>query len=222
LRRLTIEFPVTVVNRYGDRIRFNKIKWLEVLQFLELKNEIAMIVRVEFKDLKTRMEDVFRGQKGAIRNLELLQRESGGIRTYFLRIRAGAMKSIRLTTAFRNYLGGGYLSTPYEFRDDMVKVTFIGDARQVKHFREFMDETRAPYKIVSLEDAKVSWKDPLNRLTEKQKRILTTAYKLGYFDIPKKTSIEELARGAHLSPSTVNMELRRGERHIISQALSNA
>ncbi len=45
-------------------------------------------------------------------------------------------------------------------------------------------------KVVSLMDAKFSPSSPLQRLTEKQRDVLIKAYKLGYYDRPRKISSE--------------------------------
>lgn len=94
---------------------------------------------------------------------------------------------------------GGFLSTPYEIDGETVRASYVGDEGQIKRFIDFLDGTGAPYKIVSLREATVPWRTPLDRLTEKQKKILVTAFHLDYYDIPKKTSIEKLARSLHLS-----------------------
>ena len=65
-------------------------------------------------------------------------------------------------------------------------------------------------------------KTPLGHLTKKQKKILTAAYRIGYYDVPKKASIEQLAGMLHLSASTADVELRRGERRLLSDFFGRA
>lgn len=210
-----------MIGRFGDTTPFDKIKWLEVLHFLELNNEVAMIVRVEFKDPGTKMENLVLGQEDAVSRLELLQREKEGVSTYFMRMKMNPGATSRPDKDDFGKLGG-YLSTPYEFREGRARVTYLGSAGQIKRFVEFVDRTGVEYKVISLEDAKFSWKTPIDRLTEKQRRILISAYHLGYYDIPKKTSIEQLAKMLHIAPSTLDVELRRGERRLLVDALSEA
>lgn len=65
MRQLTVEFSKDVVlGKYGGVNPFDKVNRLEVLHFLQLNKEVAMIARVEFKDPKTRMQDLFSDQKG--------------------------------------------------------------------------------------------------------------------------------------------------------------
>jgi len=51
----------------------------------------------------------------------------------------------------------------------------------------------------------------LNRLTEKQRRVFTTAYNLGYYDVPRKIGLVQLAERFDLALSTLDVLLRRGE-----------
>lgn len=56
-------------------------------------------------------------------------------------------------------------------------------------------------------------------LTEQQRRTLLTAYERGYFEEPRKTSLEDLAETFDVSPSAINGRLRRGLKALIAAAL---
>lgn len=58
-----------------------------------------------------------------------------------------------------------------------------------------------------------------NPLTEQQRRTLVAAYERGYFEEPRRTSLEELAETFDVSPSAVNGRLRRGLKALIAAAL---
>ncbi|AXR80524.1 helix-turn-helix domain-containing protein [Natrarchaeobaculum sulfurireducens] len=60
----------------------------------------------------------------------------------------------------------------------------------------------------------------VNPVTDEQHRALLTAYELGYFEEPRKTSLEELAAALDLSPSAVNGRLRRGLKSLIGAAFT--
>ena len=227
MRRLAIEFPVGALRRFGGAAQFEKIKWMEVLHFLELDKEVAVIVRVEFKEPGTRMEDLVREEGREVSHLELLQREKNGACTYFMRMKTqqgsgrNHGKAVVKTGVLRTgaQRTGGYLSTPYEIREGKARATYLGDKRQLKHFLQSVDKLGVPYRVVSIEDARFPWKTPLDRLTAKQRRILVLAYRLGYYDIPKKVSVEQLAKTAHLAASTLDVGLRRGERRLLTAVL---
>jgi len=199
---------------FGDMIEFLEIESMEVLHFLELKDGAAMIAKIELKDPKTKIEDAFRNHNPEV---ELLDRDKFGMGTYFIKVRVARKGPSPEVVVRKDILAiGGYFSTPFEFRNGAIKVSFMGSAKQIKQFIEVLEKTKLQYRVASIEDAKFAWKNPLERLTPKQRRILSTAYYLGYYDIPKKTSIERLGKMLHLSPSTLDVKLRKGERHLFA------
>lgn len=56
-------------------------------------------------------------------------------------------------------------------------------------------------------------------LTREQERVLEMAYALGYFDIPKKIKLEELARRLGVSKATLDVMLRRAQRKVLASHL---
>jgi len=97
---------------------------------------------------------------------------------------------------------------PFEVRDGRVRVTLVGDNEQVK---EFLENRVVNYKVLSLTDAKFSPYSPISRLTEKQQEAISIAFRLGYFDTPRKISADELAAKLGLASSTLAVHLRRAE-----------
>ncbi|MFH1587951.1 MAG: helix-turn-helix domain-containing protein [Candidatus Diapherotrites archaeon] len=59
------------------------------------------------------------------------------------------------------------------------------------------------------------------KLTEKQKKTVLTAYKNGYYEYPKKTTIESLARQLKLGASTAQEHLRKAEQKLLPYLLEN-
>jgi len=55
------------------------------------------------------------------------------------------------------------------------------------------------------------------QLTSRQEQIIRIAFERGYYDMPKKVTIEDLARSFKVSSSTLAEILQRGERKIIDQ-----
>ncbi len=56
-----------------------------------------------------------------------------------------------------------------------------------------------------------------SHLTDRQEEIIRIAFEKGYYDLPKKITIDKLARLFKVSASTLAEILQRGERKIISQ-----
>jgi DNA-binding CsgD family transcriptional regulator len=60
---------------------------------------------------------------------------------------------------------------------------------------------------------------PLDELTDRQREVIRTAYNLGYFEVPREASTEEVATELCLDPSTVTEHLQRAERNLIGHHL---
>jgi predicted DNA binding protein len=53
-------------------------------------------------------------------------------------------------------------------------------------------------------------------LTETEEEILRLAYEMGYFEIPKRTRVRDIATRAGKSPSTINDIIQRAEKKIMA------
>jgi predicted DNA binding protein len=59
------------------------------------------------------------------------------------------------------------------------------------------------------------------KLTDKQKTAVSIAYQQGYYEYPKKTNIEKLAKTMKLAPSTFQEHLRKAEEKLMPFLLEN-
>ena len=85
-----------------------------------------------------------------------------------------------------------------------------------------LDASGVKYKVISLLDAKFSPNSPLQHLTEKQRDVLIKAYKLGYYDRPRRISSEQLAQKVNLSKSTLVAHRRKAERRLLMEVLNES
>jgi hypothetical protein len=56
-------------------------------------------------------------------------------------------------------------------------------------------------------------------LTRAQERVLQLAFDVGYFDIPRKVTLEKLAKRLEISKATLDIMLRRAQRKILAEQL---
>lgn len=61
--------------------------------------------------------------------------------------------------------------------------------------------------------------DPLDGLTERQREVVATAYEMGYYEVPRDVSTDEVAAELDLDPSTVTEHLQRAERNLLTHHL---
>lgn len=60
---------------------------------------------------------------------------------------------------------------------------------------------------------------PLDTLTNRQREVIQTAFDMGYYEVPREASTEDVAGELGIDPSTVTEHLQRAERNILSQHL---
>lgn len=68
-------------------------------------------------------------------------------------------------------------------------------------------------KVKDLKDAR--------ELTEHQRKALRLAYELGYYDIPKRINLQELARRMEISKPTLDIILRRAQRKLVEERMES-
>lgn len=215
VRRLVVEISQEDIGRIVGGHPLDEIKLLQVVSFLkETPQETAMICRVQFKNPSTRLQDLFKGDRSV--RVQLLERSRQGTCVYYVK-RTRRVKDV----SYRLNAPPGYFSTPYEMRDGKVKLTFLGSQRQLRGILQRL-EGAVPCRIVSLGEAKFPLDSPLSRLTDKQVRVLLTAYSLGYYDIPRRATSDELANVLKIRNATLVMHRRRAERKLLADLLGGS
>ncbi|MFB6298635.1 MAG: helix-turn-helix domain-containing protein [Halobacteriales archaeon] len=62
---------------------------------------------------------------------------------------------------------------------------------------------------------------PLDRLTDRQREVIQTAFEMGYYEVPRSVSTEDIAAELDVDSSTVAEHLQRAERNLLSHHLSS-
>lgn len=76
------------------------------------------------------------------------------------------------------------------------------------------------FNIVKVSKAPI-FTPPIYGLTDIERKILQTAYRMGFFNYPRGVSLDDLAKEFNISKATVNIHLRNALRKIISSYLNN-
>ncbi|MGD0202472.1 MAG: helix-turn-helix domain-containing protein [Candidatus Bathyarchaeia archaeon] len=216
MRRLILEFPKDELSKIeGESQLLQNVKTLEVLLLLRHKEEeITMICRVELETEVSNVEDYAKLVNDNADQVQLLERETGG--AYIVLVK----HKLKQIDARFNAFGekGGYIVSR-EMRQGNFKMTFLGSIKQIRETLRTIERSGMRYRIVSLADAKFSPDSPLNALTEKQRKVLIAAYKLGYYNLPRKISSEQLAKKLNLHKSALATHRRKAELRILTQML---
>lgn len=95
-----------------------------------------------------------------------------------------------------------------------------GDTRQaVGAFRRACVDGGIPLEVERLHGAIQLDADHDERLTDKQREAIQTAYERGYFDSPRRATLDDVAAELGISRQAVASRLRRGLRHLIGASL---
>jgi predicted DNA binding protein len=95
----------------------------------------------------------------------------------------------------------------------------LGSGNQIMGMLRSLQKEGIQYKVISLTEANFTSGTLLGLLTEKQREILTVAFKLGYYDIPRKAGSDELARKLGIRNPTFVAHRRKAERRLIEEIL---
>lgn len=215
MRRLILEVSEKELAKIGIELpQSQKIKSLELLYFLKQDTkEFAAISRVEFKDPLSEAVDVLLVNR-ILSEVQILEHQKNG--TYIIFMRGPSLTSVLKSIGVTD----GYLFPSVAIHSGNIKISYLGSEHQVKNFLEKVNAQEIRYKVVSLADANFSLSSPLNQLTEKQREVLIAAFRLGYYDIPRRITSEQLASKLDLVNSTVVEHLRKAERRLLVSLLT--
>lgn len=105
---------------------------------------------------------------------------------------------------------GCILTSAYPRTDSLIEWTLIGPTSgRIHDLLRTMREEGYEFKLVSSEAVR-----DMPVLSPKQDLYFTTAWEAGYYDIPKRISLDELAENLGCCKSTLNVTLRAAERNV--------
>jgi hypothetical protein len=87
-------------------------------------------------------------------------------------------------------------------------------------FREFWQSEGYPFRLHRLtreERGASEGGGAGDGLTDRQRAAVRTAYELGYFDIPRKASLEDVAAELGITASSLSERLRRAQTHLVER-----
>lgn len=144
----------------------------------------------------------------AIRGYELLEAESGR-----------ALAKYETThTALYEFAKASALTIEFPVDVDRGWYTFdlTGTRDELDDLEAVLSESPLSYELESL----VTRTNPESLLTDRQREVLETAVREGYFAVPRECTLAELAQGLDIDKSTASTILRRGEQRLVNWFLT--
>ncbi|MDE1820500.1 MAG: helix-turn-helix domain-containing protein [Euryarchaeota archaeon] len=112
-------------------------------------------------------------------------------------------------------LAGGevFPGRPFLLRERTTLASLRGDPKVIRRLLERLKGLEVPYRLRRVRGGVGPAEEEPDAvaLTPRQVEVLREAARRGFYDVPRKTSLSELARRLHRSPAAVGKVLRRAE-----------
>ena len=101
-------------------------------------------------------------------------------------------------------------NTPFEVRDGWVEWTIECTQIKAKNLIQRFREDGLPHRLLSTRSSSTEL------LTPKQRQVFELALREGYYDVPRRTSITEMAPLLGVAKSTLSAQMHRMEAAVMS------
>lgn len=103
--------------------------------------------------------------------------------------------------------------------DEWIAKIRTASRGQLSSFRDFCDEQGINFEVIRLYDLSEPKMGQFN-ISEKQRTALVKALDMGYFNIPRDATLDDLAAELGISKRAVSERLRRGQTNLVSDTLT--
>lgn len=210
MRRLVLEFPKEELGKIeSDTHLLQKLKTFQVL--LELSHaggEVTVICRVEPENEINNFAEYIKNFDS--NQIKIIEKAVDG--SYI------ALAKHRITQGYPFGKKGAYVVSR-EIQEGRFKMTILGNDKQIEDIHKLLQKSGIRYKTLALTDPKFSSDSPLNALTERQKKILISSYRSGYYDVPRRITTEQLSKKLKLHKSALAAHRRKAEYRLLREIL---
>lgn len=105
---------------------------------------------------------------------------------------------------------------PVHVRNGWYSFDLTGTREELEQLESVLDTLQLPYELESL----VTKTETETLLTDRQREVLETAVRKGYFAVPRNCTLADLADSLDIDKSTASTTLRRGEARLVKWFLS--
>ena len=208
MRRITVELSPEVVNRFGFGTEWlAQIKGCEVVYILKYdRHDFVGVVRVEMED--GRMSPAELAGTGGLEDIEVLYEDRGVFTCIFRE---------KMPRSTPGWFGGieMLLDTPLLLTKKKCVLSFLV---KEENYKKVMAAISGIVVNVSRQErVGRDFLEPLPPLTERQRQVVKLAKELGYFEIPRRTSSERIAKILGISRAAFLEHLRKVERNVFNE-----
>ena len=213
MRKMTLEYEPNDKFKEIQKPIFEKIVSYEILE--DLRNDWEECISVDLIEIITR-DGISINDISTIGTLEILSvLGSKGNKHICM---AKELDSENVLEFFKDL--DLIFSTPNIVTEDKVTLSCIGENDDLNRFINLITEHLGSVVNISFTRAMYQKQDVLSILTEKQKDILLTANRYGYYEYPRKINCTQLSEKVSISKPTLIEHLRKAEIRILKEILT--
>jgi len=198
-------------NRRLDVLRVFGVAQKSAILIAEIQREEALYTEKEIEEMRAELLARYN-----LEHFEVVEVDEER-KVYTVLIRARIPDE--LSDAWKTVGAEAFLDGPIKITADAASVSFVllgGGTKPI----ELLEAFKIPYSIEEVR------KGPAERrtdaITREQRALLRLALDLGYFEVPARVNLTQLARYTGVSKAAVSKKLRRAERKILFESVGRA
>jgi predicted DNA binding protein len=182
------------------------------LQLLRVRRRGPLRTATELERESRRIRSMY-----GLESFELVERRPR-TRDYILLVRQRNPERLRRLLS----LAGGEIAptAPFRLNAEKVVASFRGEERALRRVLKRLDREEFPYRILRASGHPFAAEEAPPLLTPLQAKLLSRAWVLGYFTVPRRITLSRLARQTGRSPPGLGKVLRRAEGRLVARWLA--
>ena len=225
MQELAFEIQLTDddIIRFPTRI----VQHAQAVHVLKLNGErFVFLCRMSEKNWGAYNSEATRSSRSDGLSVKMISEERSG--DVFLRVAgrwlgdggATGPEESRLFEFIRSMEGASIdlLQTPV-IAGNTIRFVIVAETEAFRRLLDGLMQANIRVKIDRLRSVRVESASPLNELTLQQMRVLRLAHAIGYYEIPRKGSTEDIAKALEMDKTTAGEHLRRAEKHVFDTIL---
>jgi HTH DNA binding domain len=181
------------------------------LQLIRLRRRGPLRTEAELERESRRIRRMY-----GLEGFELVERRPR-TRDYIVFVRQRNPERLR---ALLSLAGGRIAPTaPFRLTSEEVIATFHGEEAPLRRVLRRLEEEGLPFRVRRASQRPFGRGRPAEGLTARQRSTLARAWVLGYYAVPRRTSLTALARITGQSPPALGKMLRRAEGRLVAELL---
>lgn len=225
MQELVFEIPLSVTESDFPMDLLRRVQILYMLKFDS--SEYLFICKMPTKEWKSYKDRSSQLVSNKI-STKLLERIPDGVLLqvagrWFERGKQMDPHQLKELEFFRSMGRSSYygLGTP-KISGNAIRFSVVTEAEKINKLLNGLKQFNIPHKVNKLGRLRGRSESLLSELTLKQTRVLRLAHAMGYYDIPRRASTEDLARVLRMDKATVGEHLRRAEKNVFDKLITES